>query len=327
MVQPFHAARRAAWSLVLVASLPLSALAQGAVPQNLKLMVGFGAGGGVDVIARIWADGLRDTLKVNAVVENKPGAGGALAAQGAVQAPAGQPTLLVAIDHQVAILQHIMKNPGFDAERDLVPIGRIATYEVCLAVNAAVPVRNPAEYAAAVRADPSVGNVAVPAPGSNAQFVAHAIGQHYGLKLVPVPYRGAAPALPELAGGQIKAAVMPCDAFRAFVQQGSVRVIGIAGDKRSARLPDVPAMQEFGITIPGTNNFIAAYAPKSIDARAVAALADATREMFKSAAWVERINGTGQFAAYASPEEVVQHTRRASAFWAEQVKSSGYVAE
>lgn len=306
---------------------PTLAAAQNGPLPPLKVMVGFAAGGGTDLVARIYADALREQLKTTVLVENKPGAGGALAAQAVAAAPASTPTLLVAIDHQVALLQHIMKNPGFDAERDLQPVGRLVTYDMCLAVNAQVPARDVAEYAAAVKADPRNGNVAVPAPGSNAQFIAHVIGTHYGLKLVPVPYRGAAPAMNDLAGGQVRAAVMPCDAFIQFAKSGTVRVVAIAGDKRSPRLPEVAALQEVGIRVPASNNFLGAYAAKTMDPKLVAALAQATREVFKQPSVVERLNATGMSAGHASAEDLARFGREAAVFWGAQVKSSGFAVE
>ena len=313
---------------LLAAALPLAASAQPAgVPPSLRIMVGFAPGGGTDVVGRIYADGLRDLLKTNVIVENKPGAGGAIAAQTVVAAPPSPPTLLFAIDHQIAILQHIMKNPGFDAERDLIPLGRVVTYEICLAVHSSVPAKTLTEYLAAAKTDTSVANVAVPAPGSNAQFIAHVMGSHAGLKLVPVPYRGAAPAMNDLAGGQIKAAVMPCDAFGPFVKSGAVRILAIAGDKRSTRMPDVPTMAESGIQVPGSINFLGAYAPKGTDAKLVVMLQQATRELLANPAIVERLNATGQFAAHASAEDLARMGREASAFWGAQVKSSGFAVE
>ncbi len=317
-----------ALAALVATSLPLQATAQTpAAPANLRILVGFAPGGGTDVVARIYAEGLRELLKTNVIVENKPGAGGAIAAQTAVSAAASQPTLLFAIDHQTAILQHIMKNPGFDAERDLVPIGRVVTYEVCLAVHAGVAAKTLPEYLAAAKADPTLANVAVPAPGSNAQFISHVMASHAGIKLVPVPYRGAAPAMTDLAGGQIKAAVMPCDAFAPFVRAGNVRVLAIAGDKRSTRLGEVPAMTEHGIKVPGSINFLAAYAPRGTDPKLVATLQQATRDLLSNPAIVERLNGTGMFAAYASADELARMGREASAFWAAQVKASGYAVE
>lgn len=308
-------------------SFSVTAQTTGAVPASIRVLVGFAPGGGTDAVARIYAEGLREALKTSVVVENKPGAGGAIAAQTAAASPAGQPTLLFAIDHQPSILPHVMKNPGFDPEKDLVPLGRVVTYEMCMAVHAQVAARNVAEYAAAAKTDTALGNVAVPAPGSNAQFIAHAIGTQFGIKLVAVPYRGAAPAMADLAGGQIKAAVMPCDAFIQLARAGTVRIIGIAGDKRSSRLPDVPAMQEVGVRIPAANNFLGAYATRNTDPRLVALLTQTTKDLFSQQAFVDRLNATGMYANYASADELARLGREASAYWAAQVKSSGYAAE
>ncbi|MBN9429660.1 MAG: hypothetical protein J0H09_24465 [Burkholderiales bacterium] len=313
-------------ALAAVAGLPSSALAQ-SESGPLKIVVGFAPGGGTDVVARIYADGLRQLLNTSVVVEIKPCAGGAIAVQGVVKSPSTTPTILFVIDHQVSILQHVMKTPGFDPEQDLVPIGRVVTYDMCLAVHSSLPARNVKEFIDAVKADPKLGSFAVPAPGSNAQFIGHYIGTHFGVKLEPVTYRGAAPALSDLVGGQIKTAVMPCDAFRNFTKDGTVRIIGIANDKRSERLPGVPTLREYGLAIPGANSFLGAYAPKWLDPKLVATLVNATRDMFKLPGFADRLNDTGQFANYAPPEDLARYAREASVFWAGQVKSSGFAAQ
>lgn len=297
-----------------------------AIPSTVRLLVGFPVGGGVDAAARIYADALHDVLKTTVVVENRPGAGGAIAAQAAIAAPTSQPTLLYAADHQVSILRHIMKNPGFDADRDLVPLGRITVYEMCLGVHSSVPAKTLPEYMAAAKTNTTMANYAVPSSGSSGQFIGHALATHFGVKLNPVPYRGGAPAVADLAAGQIPAAVLPCDTLATFVQSGHVRILGVASDKRSARMPDVPAMGEFGVPIPGTLTFTGVYAPRSMDSALIARLAAATREAFNKPGLAAKIDATGAFAAYANGQELAGIGARASAFWAEQVKSSGFAS-
>ncbi len=142
--------------------------AQNAKP--IKLMVGFPPGGGTDAVARILADKLKDELGTPVVVENKPGAGGQLAAQALKTAPADGTVLFLSHDHTISILPLVVKNPGYDPAHDFAPVAGFATFVNAYAVSGGTPAKSFTEYVAWVKAQGGKGAVGIPAPASTPEF-------------------------------------------------------------------------------------------------------------------------------------------------------------
>lgn len=308
-------------AVCLFGSAPLAADAQAA--RTIRILVGFPAGAGTDALARIYADGLKDALGANVIVDNRPGAGGQIANQALKNAPRDGSVLLFAVDHQIVMLPHIMKNPGFDVERDFAPVARIATYSLCIAVHPAVDALDLAGLGALVRKDPSMGNYGIPAPGSNAQFMGLILGRHFGVPLNPVPYKGAAPALIDLVGGQLPMAILPCDAMAEFHRAGKLRIIASAAERRAAMIPDVPTLAEAGIKAP-SDYFLAVYAPVGTAPEVLNQIREATRQQLTTPAMTGRIAKTGLTPAFAGTEELRRIGRESASFWGEQIRRSGY---
>lgn len=297
--------------------------AQAEAARTIRVLVGFPPGAGTDTLARIYAEGLGQALGLNVIVDNRPGAGGQIASQALKNAPLDGSVLMFAVDHQIVMLPHIMKQPGFDVERDFAPIARVATYNLCVAVHPAVDVRDLAGLGALVRKAPAMGNYAIPAPGSNAQFMGLLLGRQLGVNLNPIPYRGAAPALVDLAGGQLPVAVLPCDALAEFHRAGKVRIIASASERRIESLPEVPTLAEAGIEAPN-DYFFAVYAPAGIAPQALSEIRAATRQLLATPAIKERIARTGLTPAFAGEQELVRIRRESAAFWGEQIRRAGY---
>lgn len=313
---------------VLLAALAGASLvpAQAQDKPTVKVLVGFPPGAGADALARIYAEALGQTLNVTTVVENKPGAGGQIAAQALKQALPETPTVMLTMDHQVVMVPLITKNPGFDVKKDLTPIARLVSFNTCLAIPGNSPFQNLQSYVAAVKGKADLGNYGIPAPGSQAQFVGYVVGQHFKMPMTPVPYRGAAPAIVDLLGGQVPSVVVPCDALAEHRKAGKVRILGIAAEQRSPAFPDVPTFKEMGVQMP-TDNFVAIYAPATMKPDLLRQVTDATRQMFQSPKVVDKLNATGMNAAYAPPEDMRRIVDQSVGFWAEQVRLTNFQAE
>ena len=292
----------------------------------IKVLVGYPPGAGSDALARIYAEALGQTINVNAVVENKPGAGGQIAAQALKLASPDTNTVMLTMDHQVVMIPLITKNPGFDVRKDLTPVARVVTFNTCFAISGSSPVQSLQAHMETVKVKPEAGNYGIPAPGSQAQFVGYVVGKHFKALMNPVPYRGAAPAIVDLLGGQVASVVVPCDALTEHRKAGKVRILAIAAEQRSPTLPDVPTFDELGVKMP-YDNFVAVYAPATMKPDMLRQITDATRQMFQSQKVVDKFNATGMTAAYASPEDLRRILDQTSSFWAEQVRQTNFQAE
>ena len=306
------------------------ALVAGASAQDkptVRILVGFPPGAGTDALARIYGEALSQAINANVVIENKPGAGGLLANQALKQATPESNSLLFLIDHQVVMVPLITKNPGFDVKKDMVPVGRITNVYSCLVVNANSPATNLQGYAEMVRKNPEAGNYGIAAPGAKDQFMGYVVGQHFKLKVNAVPYRGSAPAVIDLVGGQVPAVIVPCDnTVDQHVKTGKLRVLAMGADKRIPAMPDVPTFAEQGIKMP-VDSFLGVYAAASMKPEMVRQITEATRKMFDNPKVMERINAFKMDPAYAGPDELRQIVDRNIAFWGEQVRLSNFQAQ
>jgi tripartite-type tricarboxylate transporter receptor subunit TctC len=230
------------------------------------------------------------------------------------------------MDHQVVMIPLITKNPGFDVKKDLVPVARVVSFNACLAISGSSPIQNLQAYVAAVKSKPELGNYGIPAPGSQAQFVGYVVGQHFKVPMNPVPYRGAAPAVVDLLGGQVPSVVVPCDALTEHRKAGKVRILAIAADQRSSALPDVPTFSELGVKMP-SDNFVAIYAAATMKPEMLRQITEATRQMFQSQKVVDKFNATGMTASYAGPDDMRRIVDQSVGFWAEQVRLTNFQAE
>ena len=177
------------------------AMAQSAKP--IKILVGFPPGGGTDAAARILAEKLKDELGVPVVVENKPGAGGQIAAQALKAAPADGNTLFLSHDHTITILPMVVKNPGYAPAQDFVPVAGFATFVNAFAVSGGTPAKTFADYVSWVKTQGGKGAVGIPAPASTPEFLVKVVGEKFKLDLVAAPYRGSAPMMADMLGNQI----------------------------------------------------------------------------------------------------------------------------
>ncbi len=225
----------------------LPALAQGFPTRPIKIVVPSPPGGSTDMLARTIGQRLNTAWGQPVVVDNKPGAGLRLGADLVAKSPADGYTLLMAAVHH-SIAQAVYKKRSYDFEKDLVPVSIIAIVPNVLIVPASLPVRNVREFIALAKAQP--GKIAYGSTGNGTAH--HIIGEQFnemaGTKVLHVPYKGSAPALTDLMGGQIQAMFDTVASCLPHIQAGKVRALAVATAKRSSVLPDVPTLSEAGLT-------------------------------------------------------------------------------
>jgi len=304
------------------AALAGPAWAQG---KTVKILVGFPAGGGTDAIARTLAEKLKDELGVTVIVENKPGAGGQLAAQALKAAPADGSTFFISHDHTISVLPLVSKTPGFDPAKDFVPVAGFASFVNAFAVAPGTPAKSLAEYVAWIRgAGLGKGVVGVPAPASTPEFMVKLLGSQYKLDLVPAPYRGSAPMLGDMLGNQINAGIGSVPDFIDNHKAGRIRMLAVGGPTRQATLPDVPTLAELGIAgfedLPYYGFFAPAGTPKAALDHFSAALAKVIAQPDVKA----RLTALGLAVEFMDAGALAAREKTYSKSWAEIIRKSGF---
>jgi tripartite-type tricarboxylate transporter receptor subunit TctC len=220
-----------------------------AAANDLKLVVGFAAGSGVDSIARVVAERVRLASGRAVIVENRPGGGGRIAAEAVVRAEPDGGTILFAPIVTTAFTPFMFKALGFDPLTDLAPITRLGNFKFTLAVNAAVPAETVRELVAYVRANPGKISYSTPGPGTPAHFLGAMFNRATGTDLVHVPYRGSGPAAMAVLSGEVQSSINTTIAMLPFYKNNSVKLLAVTGAARAATMPDVPTFAELKMNL------------------------------------------------------------------------------
>ncbi|MDP3753904.1 Bug family tripartite tricarboxylate transporter substrate binding protein [Polaromonas sp.] len=311
---------------VAVGALLLAGIAQ-AQTGTIRLLVGFPAGGGTDVIARTLADKLKDQLGSNVIVENRAGAGGQIAAQALKAAPADGTTFFLSHDHTISILPLVTKNPGFDPAKDFVAVAGFATFVNAFAVSGGTPATSMNEYEAWVRTQGSKGNVGVPAPASVPEFLVKLIGQKYALDLQAAPYRGSAPMMADMLGNQIGAGVGSVPDFIENHKAGKIRVVAVLGGKRQPALPDVPTFAELGLAGFEDVPYYGIFAPAGTPRATMDRFAEAVAKVIAMPDVRDRLTAMGLSVGYMPPQQLATREHAYTQTWTRIIKASGFQAQ
>ena len=304
----------------------LPAWADGTKP--VRILVGFPPGGGSDAIARLLADKLKDVLGIPVVVDNRPGAGGQIAAQVLKAAPADGTTLFLTHDHTLSILPLVVKNPGFDPVSDFVPVAGFATFVNAFAVSGGTPARSFNEYVQWLQAARGgQGAVGVPAPASTPEFLVKLLGRKYRLDLVAAPYRGSAPMIGDMLGNQIAAGVGSVQDFIEHHRAGKLRVVGVLGTQRQAALPDVPTFDELGLKGFEDLPYYGIYAPAGTPGAFIAQFSAALAQVLAQPAVHEQLTTLGLTVGHMAPGQLAARQKAYTAAWARISRNSGFTAQ
>ena len=311
-------------SAAIAASLP--ALSWGASP--IRLLVGFPPGGGTDAIARLLADKLKDRLGAPVVVENRPGAGGQIAARALKAAPADGTTLFLTHDHTISILPQVVKNPGFAPDEDFVPVAGIASFVNGFALAGGTPARSFTGYVEWLRKQHGgKGAVGIPAPASTPEFLVQLLARRYQLDLVAAPYRGGAPLLADMMGNQIAAGIGSVQDFIEHHRGGKLRVVGVLGTQRQAALPDVPTFDELGLKGFEDLPYYGIYAPAGTPGAFIAQFSAALAQVLAQPAVHEQLTTLGLTVGHMAPGQLAARQKAYTAAWARIIRNSGFTAQ
>lgn len=305
---------------------PRAAVAADAYPSRpIRFLVGFAAGGPVDIVARVVAEWLSSRLGQQVVVENRGGSGGNLAAQAMISAPADGYTILFDAPNN-AISASLYKNLPFDFMRDTVPVAGIMMLTNIMVVPPSLPVKTVAEFIAYAKARPGQLSFASSGNGTSVHMSAELFKATTGVDIVHVPYRGSSAAYPDLMTAKVHVMFDNLPGAIEFVRNGQLRALGVTTAKRSDALPDVPAIGE---TVPGyeASVWYAVSAPKGTPPEIVDLLNKAVTTAIADPKMKARLVELGGTPMPMAPAELGRFIADETVKWAKVVKFANISVE
>ena len=292
--------------------------------KQLRIVVPFTPGGPNDVIARVIAQKLSERFGQPVLVENRPGAGGNIGTAFAAKAP---PDGSIVLLHSTAYVVNasLYANPGYDPFREFVPVTLAAVSELIFVAHPSLGARNMREVAALSKSTPI--NAASPGTGTTGHLGIEMFRKMADADLTVVNYKGAAPALQEVVGGQVKLAMTAIPPAVALVKAGRLVPLGVTGQKRAAALPDVPTVAESGYPDYLVDNMYVIVAPAGTPPATARLLRDHIAQVLGMADVRERLAAQGFEPVAGTPQALEARLREEHAKWARVIKESGARAE
>ncbi len=295
--------------------------------KPIRFVVAFPPGGGTDIIARVIAQKLSERLAQQVVVDNRPGAGGNIGTDiVAKSAPDGY-TMLMGSAGPLAINASLFAKMPFDPIRDLAPVTLAASTPNVLVVHPSLPARTVKELIALARARPGEINFASSGHGTPAHLAGELFNSMAGVKLVHVPYKGAAPALADLLGGQVQLMFSTMPPALPHVKDGKLRALAVTSRKRSPAAPDLPTLDEAALAGFEAITWHGVVVPAGTPTTVIALLNREIVAILHLPEVVERLSGQGAEALGSTPEEFAAYIGSESVKWAKVVRESGAKAE
>jgi len=303
----------------------LTATARAAWPdQPIRLVVGFPPGQATDLIARLAARKLQDTLGQSVIVENKPGASGIIGSESVARAEPDGYTLVVGSSGTMAINPSLYSKLPYDPLKDFEPITLLSVVPLFLAVNSNFPAQTAAELVGVVKASPDKFNYGSAGSGVTSHLTMELFKHAQGIELMHIPYKGSPAAVTGLIAGQTTMMIDTGPALLPHMAAGKLRVLAVASRNRNAAAPDVPTMAEAGLGDFEAPAWIGLAAPKGTPRPVIDAIHQALQRGWKDAADVkEQLNKLGAEPTLMTPAEFADYIGEEIGKWAVAVKLSG----
>jgi len=289
--------------------------------RPIKLVVPYAAGGAADALARVLATELGTRLKQQVLVENKAGAGGAIGAQSVAQANGDGYTLLYDAT-SFAVNPSLFPKLGFDYAKDFVPVALVARIPTLLVVPAASPIKSIADLVQRARSQPGRLSYASAGNGGAAHLSGELFKQGLGIFMVHIPYKGGAPALADLAGGQVDMMFSAVTACGPLVRSGKLRAIATTFDRRLDTMPQLPTVAESGLPGFSAYEWNAVFAPAATPPEIVKRLETELRDALAQPALRQRLADLGALPATGGAKELGDFVHTETRKWAGVIKAS-----
>ena len=316
--------RPAFFAVLLAAS--FGALAQSFPAKPIRIVVPFPPGGGTDVVARAVAPKMSEALGQPVLVDNRAGAGGNIGTDSVAKSAPDGYTLLVA-SASTAINTTLVKNLSWDLSRDFAPVACLVLNQHLLAAHPSVPANNVKELIALARSKPGQVTYASYGNGSSAHLAGELFKMMAGIDMLHVPYKGAAPAVNDLLGGQVNVMFADVAALLSHVKSGRLKALGIASARRFEGLPDVPTIAESGVPGFESGGFLGLVAPAGTPPAVIAALNAAAGKSLAAPEVHERLIALASPPCAGTPEQFGQRIHAEIDKWARVIRAANVKAE
>lgn len=317
-------------SLKLITGLALTVLCGAAMAQNypaktVRMVVGYPPGGPTDLIARIVSQKLSESWGQQVIVDNRPGASGMIGAELTVRAaPDGYTLLMVPVTY--AVTPSLYPKMTYDAARDLAPVAQVAAAPFILVVHPTLPVKTVKDLITLARSRPAQLNYASASTGGMPHLAGELFNTMTGVKMIHIPYKGAAPATTDLLAGQVQLMFNNMLSAMPQVKNGRLRAIAVTSSKRSAAAPELPAIAE---TVPGyeASGWYAALGPAAMPRELIGKINNDMNRIMKMPDVMQRLAGDGVEAVGTTPDQFGTYLRAEISKWGKVVQASGAKAD
>ena len=317
---------RAVFGALLVA-LATMAGAQVTFDKPVRIIVGFAPGGTADLIARVVADKIKESIGQPVIVDNRPGAIGRIAAEAVKNAAPDGTTIMVMPIGPMAVVPHSTKNLNYDPLKDFAPVALGATFQFAIAAGPESGAKTWQEFAAWVKANPDKAAYATSGAGSLPHFFGALLSTELGVPMLHVAYKGSAAYVNDLIGGAIPAAIDAMADLTELHRSGKIRILASSGETRSTALPDVPTFKELGLGGVVATGWFGFFAPAKTPGPIIDALNRAINNALKSPDVVAKLSGIGMDPVTKTPDEFALIVVQDYSKWGPIVKASGFTAD
>jgi tripartite-type tricarboxylate transporter receptor subunit TctC len=317
----FAAAAIVACAFVAAAQPP--AQAQTYPTRTIKMVIAFPPGGPTDFVGRLLADKLKELLGQSVIIENKAGANGAIGADAVAKSDPDGYTLFFTTVGAVAITPNLRNDMPYDTMRDFAPVSLVVNNTTVLVVSPSLPASSAKDLAAMAKAKPDTLAFASTGLGSMPHLALELYQSAAGVKFVHVPYRGAAPALTDLLGGQVIALFADAPVLMSQLEGGKLKALGAASEQRNPMLPDVPTLKEQGFADTQADNWYGLLAPAKTPPAVIARLNKAVHDVLADPVVRDKLIKSGAVPSPTTPEEFAKLLRSEIARWGKIIREKG----
>lgn len=314
-------------ALLAFALWPITATAQGYPAKSIRFIVPFPPGGGNDTIARLIGQKLTAATGQQVLVDNRPGAGGAIGAEAAAKSPADGYTMFLAGVATHGINPNLRRKIPYDPLKDFDAVSLIASAPLLVVVHPSLPIKSVKQLVALAKARPGQINYASNGAGGSSHLAVELFNMMSGTKMTHIPYKGLAPALTDLLSGEVQVMFSSAVAMLPQVKAGKLRAIAMTGARRSPAIPDIPTVAEAGVSGYETGSWYGIVVPAGTPRVAIDRLSREIIAIVRAPEITSRLNDEAVIPVGSTPAEFSTHIKNELARWAKTIKQAGLALE